>query len=674
MQHKKWMMWLLAAMMAILMTACGGDDAVRNPAPGSDDVHAPVVSIDQRGGTVFTTETVSLSAKASDPDGDSLTYVWSLDSKPEGSRTELQTPLSLNSSFVPDVAGEYKVSFYAYDGANRSVATSIIFLAVVRGECVELGWKIIDKDTTFDQPCYRTKHITVEAGATLTIDPGSTVIFEEDTYNNLTIDGTLKAVGTEEKVITFTSEEKTDGAWEGIFIESASNNQLEHVVIEYANQGISFLGSGDKQVLSLKNSLITHSKKHGMWIANKADFEMDNVTFTHNEIPVYIYAQFLPMLKGTNHYKDNTDNYVYVHADSSTSGIIDEDSTWHKLSIPYRLVGYSVNVEHNTTLTIEPGVTVEVANKIGFIVAGTLVSEGTADEPIVFTASQSLKESGQTWKGISLKHNEYFHDIQHHRLEHTTVEYADCGLSLEGDEHTSINITDTVFQHNETAGFVLAGNDMNLTFKSVTSTKNNRPGEVYPYMLSTIDDTSDFTGNTIDLLWATMFSIDTNQIWNKQTVPVFINNIAVENGATLTIAEGSTIAISTGGLSSVWRSETASSTLIARGTVEKPITFIGAALSATGYEESAWYGLAIYGDVEMEHVVVKKAGGDLPDGGSTEAAVIVNDNGSLTVTDSSFEDSGKHAIYVTCHGVLTQSGNRFLRSGDADIKYQTGCD
>jgi PKD domain len=60
-----------------------------------------------------------------DPDGDRLSYLWSLVSKPAGSAAALNAPSALNSSFWPDVAGAYKVSLTVTDRAGLSATDTL---------------------------------------------------------------------------------------------------------------------------------------------------------------------------------------------------------------------------------------------------------------------------------------------------------------------------------------------------------------------------------------------------------------------------------------------------------------------------------------------------------------------------------------------------------------------
>ncbi len=82
-------------------------------------------------------------------------------------------------------------------------------------------------------------------------------------------------------------------------------------------------------------------------------------------------------------------------ADAPTS--IDQDATWAAAESPW-LVAETVTVADGATLTIEPGVTVELADGAGIVVEGALwaVSDGA---PVVFTRSGDADGEG-SWAGI----------------------------------------------------------------------------------------------------------------------------------------------------------------------------------------------------------------------------------------------------------------------------------
>ncbi len=67
---------------------------------------------------------------------------------------------------------------------------------------------------------------------------------------------------------------------------------------------------------------------------------------------------------------------------ASSSYVIQEDTTWSRQGSPYT-VSADMMVASGATLTIEPGVTVELDSWVSITVEGTLVARGSSQEPIV---------------------------------------------------------------------------------------------------------------------------------------------------------------------------------------------------------------------------------------------------------------------------------------------------
>jgi hypothetical protein len=71
-------------------------------------------------------EAVTLDGSGShDPDGDPITYQWSLTSVPSGSAALIASPTSAVTSFVPDLPGAYVVQLIVNDGFVNSPPSSI---------------------------------------------------------------------------------------------------------------------------------------------------------------------------------------------------------------------------------------------------------------------------------------------------------------------------------------------------------------------------------------------------------------------------------------------------------------------------------------------------------------------------------------------------------------------
>ena len=91
-----------AAILAygLLLGGCGGDDGVS----GNTQPVANAGSTQ----SAFVGSSVALDGSAStDADGNTLTYSWTITSKPTGSTTALSSATAQKPTFTPDVAGSY---------------------------------------------------------------------------------------------------------------------------------------------------------------------------------------------------------------------------------------------------------------------------------------------------------------------------------------------------------------------------------------------------------------------------------------------------------------------------------------------------------------------------------------------------------------------------------------
>jgi len=92
--------------------------------------NAPIAAIAGPDDVVDTGKKVKLNgASSNDPDGDTLTYLWSLSAKPDGSTVELTNVDVSKLEFTPDVDGEYKIQLVVNDGTVTSEADEITIVA-----------------------------------------------------------------------------------------------------------------------------------------------------------------------------------------------------------------------------------------------------------------------------------------------------------------------------------------------------------------------------------------------------------------------------------------------------------------------------------------------------------------------------------------------------------------
>ena len=131
---------------------------------------------------------------------------------------------------------------------------------------------------------------------TLTIAPGTTLVFEQDA--GLEANGkaaAIRAEGTATEPITFTGLQHHKGYWAGLhFNDSDSHdNVLRHVIVEYGgsengegddygNVVVSSGGNASHQRIVVENSTIRHSAHWGISVAKETVFTVNGITYADN--------------------------------------------------------------------------------------------------------------------------------------------------------------------------------------------------------------------------------------------------------------------------------------------------------------------------------------------------------------------------------------------------------
>lgn len=113
--------WTLILLVAVL-TGCGSNFQWF-PDPNSNTAPAANAGADQT--VPFNTLVTLDGSGSSDPDGNPLTYIWAITTKPAGSAAILQNPASINPSFIPDAVGEYALTLRVNDGTTYSLPATV---------------------------------------------------------------------------------------------------------------------------------------------------------------------------------------------------------------------------------------------------------------------------------------------------------------------------------------------------------------------------------------------------------------------------------------------------------------------------------------------------------------------------------------------------------------------
>jgi hypothetical protein len=95
-------------------------------------------------------------------------------------------------------------------------------------------------------------YVTIAPTGTLNIDPGVTVLFGDT--RDITVHGTLNALGTPTNPILFTGETSTPGLWSGLTFEGTPE---QHAVGNLAYSTIEYGGYGGSAMVSIQNADVT---------------------------------------------------------------------------------------------------------------------------------------------------------------------------------------------------------------------------------------------------------------------------------------------------------------------------------------------------------------------------------------------------------------------------------
>jgi len=295
----------------------------------------------------------------------------------------------------------------------------------------------------------------VPTSKTLIIEPGVVMKFK-DIYSGMTIDGTLKAIGTENKKIVFTSYKDKEyggsggaaGDWKQIYFSpESSNSELNNVIVRYGGAypdamfpcyyKAAAIFVDEQSSIILKNSIIEDNRIKGVYLIDSSSV-IDDVYFRNHQVGCYpdshdgtglhvsggspvvknsffqdnvtgieIWSAVTPEIK--NNIFGKNERPIYVQSSSPIfgsnqavdnnlngiliSGSIAEDSVW-LASLPYIING-DLNILEDVILTLEPEVVIKLRDVNSIItINGALKAIGMEDEKIIFTSYEDEEYGG----------------------------------------------------------------------------------------------------------------------------------------------------------------------------------------------------------------------------------------------------------------------------------------
>jgi uncharacterized repeat protein (TIGR01451 family) len=590
----------------------------------------------------------------------------------------------------------------------------------------------ITENTTWNtagSPYRVTGDVTVNYGVTLTIDPGVVVKFNTGGYRKLIVDGTLTAVGTTGNPIIFTSlDDNTHGGtttgsdgnpepgdWGGIIFNAGSTGStLAHTSIFYGGSFVYPHAPVDLLTsdVDVHDNTIQWSKYVGLRITSSDGinpFQIQANTFISNT-DWAMYAML-----------DNEDVDLIMEGNTSTGstynglgieGTISGTVTYSNTGTFPFIINKEITVREDAELTIPPGTVMKFRTDAWYedlVVNGSLIAQGTAADPIIFTSLDDDAHGGVT-RGNNVTSDPVagdwgalvFNATSHDNvLEHTWIGYGGSFVSLTAVE---LFTSDIIFQNNT---IYKSGN----TGVGISGVKN---GKALELSNNTFVDAGtwacyvDVNPTNVDLIFTNNTS--TGAAYNGCRMPVGISgqvtfqtdenlpfivlsDVTVQAGAELTISPGAVVKFE-----GIHDNLIINGSLIAQGTQSNPLTFEhlvdswGAIMFNAGSTgnilEYAYIGyggwarpaqVAIYtDDVDISHNILTGAHTGVyienADPNVEKNVITSNDNGIRTAQDAN-PTILENAIYEnTNYGLNNENPNQTVDAaynywGDASGPY-----
>lgn len=610
---------------------------------------APVINAVGTAGDIAYDVPHEVFVEATDPDGNALSYEWSLASGP-GSLTfpdSADAELADSTNMQVDAVGSYQVEIAVSDGFNVTTDTLDF----------EAHDPVIDSDITTDRTLVTLLNSQyfvsrdIDVSAALTIMPG--VVLEHGSavrIDVLAAGGSLNADGTMSEPIVFTAEGETAGYWEGVIIRSNdTNNVLNYVEMSYAgeypNDGNLELGDGARVVIT--NSTFTNSATAGIMANGDATLDFTNNVFTDNTGPALnIPAQLVGQMDSGSDYYDTAapNEKAFINVRSAT---LTGDHSWPATDAPFRFQGGTEIQDGTVTIAAGADFLFDSAARLNVTSTGVLQAVGTASEPITMIGEGMTRGY---WEGVVIQSNDA------NELTHVEVAYGG-DYPNEGNVEVSsgarVTVTNSTFREGLDYGMVVYDGAALPNFAANTFSANGGPGLQIPaHLAGSLDTGSDYsnTDGTKGFVDVASAAVTTDQTWPNINAPYRFRGETTLEGATVTVAAGADFLFDSAARLTV----TSTGALSAVGTSTDTITF-----EAEGKTPGYWEGILIQSNNtanELIYVDVAHAG-DYPNTGNVD----VRSGASVAVHHSTFSDSDDYGLYM--HGGSSLQTGGTIASG-----------
>jgi flagellar hook assembly protein FlgD len=361
---------------------------------------------------------------------------------------------------------------------------------------------------------------------------------------------------------------------------------------------------------------------------------------------------------------------------TNVSANIMANTEWTVAGSPY-VVTSSISVSSGATLTVDPGVVVEIGSACSLTVNGTLMAAGTSASPISFTSAAATPAPGD-WSYVAFKASSSASQLSYvtfqygggagwgsmvfvqgssPAFDHVTIASSSSiglDMNIAGGAPT---ISNSTISNNGSYGFnLVAGNTVTLSDTAFTGNASYAIGaEPGTHLLGLTNMTA--TGNGGNAVGYRGGTINAAETWLHGMTWVLTAGVTVGAAATLTVDPGTVVELGNAIALAV------SGTLTAAGTSASPISFTSAAATPAAGNWSYVSFTAGASASQLSYVTFQYGGGfgwgsmvfvqgsspafdHVTIASSSSIGLDLNTQGGTpTITNSMIANNGSHGIY-----------------------------
>ena len=589
-----------------------------------------------------------------------MTYKWALLEKPQESDVVLTDTDHQKMPFTPDVRGAYTFSLNVR--ALDRTATDQVTITVI-GEEEPMTMLISDHITVdrvledvFPEDPARVDYIVtqdIDVEALLEIRPQVRIGFESGVKMTIKPNGALKAASLlASEPIIFQGKEGAKGFWQGIVIESSSeNNLLRGAVIQDAgkaplNTALYILDNG---FIKMTSNTIHHNAGTGISFGAKGLFgDFIANTFEDNaEGPLKIPARLVSGLSIHNSFGDGNIQVIEGSIKDGTEHI------WPKFDVAYDILEDLI-ISESSRWVLSNGTRINMADDkmIRIVNGASMIALGEQGLPVMIEGITKAKGS---WRGIFVGNSaQASSQISYAEIRHagSAPMAGKEANSIQVGRKGKVSIQHSIIDSGRGNGLEAISDESELEFER--NTISNHDG--HPIVVAT--DLVEFLDyhTAFDNIGKPEVKIEGNKpiaksaetIWKGffDQRPYLIDGIGkdlrVYSG--LRIEAGVTLKFMPNALMLVQDAQGYQAYLKIAGSNQLPVTI-------KGKEEIAgsWYGITISSDNAnnlIDHAVILHGGKPMQNNFSANISIDNAPVGKLTISNSTIGKSGQHGIAI----------------------------